>query len=55
MPTINSANLTLTTVGQTVTINVTFNAVFSPFERQLAGLGLIFHTSMSGEWTPQAA
>ena len=43
MPTINSANLTLTTVGQTVTINVTFNAVFTPFERQLAGLGLIFH------------
>ena len=43
MPTINSANLTLTTVGQTVTINVTFNAVFTPFERQLAGLGLKFH------------
>ena len=43
MPTINSANLTLTTVGQTVTVNVTFNAVFTPFERQLAGLGLKFH------------
>jgi len=43
MATINTATLTLTTVNQDVTINVTFNAVFSGFERQLAGLGMIFH------------
>jgi len=42
MPSTDSRNLTLTTVGSNVTINVTYNAVFSPFERHLAGLGLVF-------------
>ncbi len=43
MPSVNSAQLTLTTIGTNVTINVTFNAVFTAFERQLAGLGMTFH------------
>ena len=43
MPSVNSANLTLTTVNQNVTINIRFNAVFTEFERQLAGLGMSFH------------
>jgi hypothetical protein len=43
MATINSAALALITVDDTVTVSVTFNAVFTPFERQLAGLGLKFH------------
>jgi hypothetical protein len=43
MATINSAALALITVDDTVTVSVTFNAVFTPFERQLAGLGLRFH------------
>lgn len=42
MPTISSVNLTLTTVGPDVTINVKYQVVFTPFERHLAGLGLIF-------------
>jgi hypothetical protein len=42
MPTATSANLTLTTVDQTVTIRVRYTAGFSPFERHLANLGLIF-------------
>jgi Fe2+ transport system protein FeoA len=42
MPSTNSRNLTLTTVGSNVTIQVTYNAVFSSFERKLAELGLVF-------------
>jgi len=42
MPTTNNRQLTLTTVGTNVTIGVTYNAVFSVFERHLAGLGLVF-------------
>lgn len=42
MPTTNNRQLTLTTVGTNVTIGVTYNAVFSVFERRLAGLGLVF-------------
>lgn len=42
MPTTNNRQLTLTTVNADVTINVTYNAVFSVFERHLAGLGLVF-------------
>lgn len=42
MPTTNSRNLTLTTVDSNVTIKVTYNAVFSAFERHLAGLGLLY-------------
>jgi hypothetical protein len=43
MPSVNSAALTLTTTGQTVTLSVSYNAVFTAFERQLAGLGMTFH------------
>lgn len=42
MPTTSNRQLTLTTVGANVTINVTYNSVFSAFERHLAGLGLLF-------------
>ncbi len=42
MPSTNSRNLTLITIGSNVTIRVTYNAVFSPFERKLAELGLVF-------------
>ncbi len=42
MPTITSPNLTLTTRNDNVEINVTFIAMFTPFERQLAGLGMTF-------------
>jgi hypothetical protein len=43
MPSVNSAALALITVGQNVTVSVTYNAVFTAFERQLAGLGMGFH------------
>lgn len=44
MPTVENPTLTLTTVNATNSkIKVTFNARFSPFERQCAGLGLKFH------------
>lgn len=43
MPSINNPQLTLTAVNnQTVTINVTYNAVFSALERRLSALGLVF-------------
>jgi hypothetical protein len=42
MPTITNATLNLTTVNNDVTANVTFDAVFTPFERNLAGLGMTF-------------
>ena len=42
MPSTNSRDLTLTTVDTTVTVKVTYNAVFSPFERFLAANGLRF-------------
>jgi hypothetical protein len=42
MPTTNGLTLTLTTVDSTVTVRVTYNAVFSQFERKLAALGLEF-------------
>lgn len=42
MPTTNNRFQTLTTVGDNVTIRVTYNAVFSPLERHLAAKGLIF-------------
>jgi hypothetical protein len=43
MPSVNSAALALITIGQNVTVSVTYNAVFTEFERQLAGLGMTFH------------
>jgi hypothetical protein len=43
MPGTNSRNLTLTPAGGgNFTVNVTYNAVFSAFERNLAGLGMTF-------------
>jgi hypothetical protein len=42
MPTVSNTNLMLTTVNNTVTVNVTYDATFTPFERQLAGLGMDF-------------
>ena len=47
MPTVTNPTLTLTTVGSgssaEVTIDVTFDAVFTELERNLAVLGLKFH------------
>jgi hypothetical protein len=43
MPTVENPNLTLTTVNSNTTIRVTYNARFTPFERQLAGLGMRWH------------
>jgi hypothetical protein len=42
MPGTNSRNLTLTREGGNVRVTVTYNAVFSVFERNLAGLGMNF-------------
>ena len=42
MPSANNRQMTLTTVGNNVTINVTYNAVFTEFERHLCALGLTF-------------
>jgi len=42
MPGTNSRNLTLTREGGNVRVTVTYNAVFSAFERNLAGLGMNF-------------
>ena len=44
MPTVENANLTLKTVDNTVTIIVDFDGRFSPFERQLAALGMSYHS-----------
>lgn len=42
MPQVKNAKLSLPRSGSNVTINVTYDAVFSQFERRLAGLGLRF-------------
>jgi len=42
MPTTNSQNLTLIREGANVRVRVTYNVVFSAFERNLAGLGMQF-------------
>jgi hypothetical protein len=42
MPATNSRNLTLTREGTNVRVRVTYNVVFSAFERALAGLGMQF-------------
>lgn len=47
MPNTNSRNLTLNTIGANTTINVTYNAVFSPLERFLAANGLVFEERIS--------
>jgi len=47
MPTTNSRNLTLTREGSNVRVTVTYNVVFSSFERNLAGLGMNFIEQIS--------
>jgi|SRR5688572_27482057 hypothetical protein len=42
MPGTNSRNLTLTREGTNVRVTVTYNALFSAFERNLANLGMRF-------------
>ncbi|SRR6266498_321447 len=42
MPKTNNRKLTLIRDGDNVTINVTYDAIFTVFERRLAGLGLKF-------------
>lgn len=42
MPGTNSRNLTLTREGGNVRVTVTYNALFSAFERALANLGMTF-------------
>lgn len=47
MPTISATNLVLTTVDTNTTINVTYNATFSPFERFLAANGMVFREQIT--------
>jgi hypothetical protein len=47
MPTVENTNLTLTTVDGRVTIRVTYDARFTPFERQLADLGMRYHSHVN--------
>jgi|SRR5688572_16863336 len=42
MPGTNSRNLTITPDGANFRLTVTYNALFSTFERNLAGLGMTF-------------
>jgi hypothetical protein len=44
MPTVENPDLTLKTVNDTVTIIVDFDGRFSGFERQLAALGMTYHS-----------
>jgi hypothetical protein len=44
MSTVENPDLTLKTVDDTVTIIVDFDGRFSPFERQLAALGMTYHS-----------
>lgn len=56
MPTMNNQNLTLTTVNDKVTIKVTYNVGFSPFELHLVANGLKFqeHISVIGVDPPNS-
>ena len=47
MPTVENADLTLTTVDGRVTIRVTYDARFTPFERRLADLGMRYHSHIN--------
>jgi hypothetical protein len=47
MPQVKNAQLTLPRSGARVTINITYEAVFSEFERRLAGLGLKFQEQIT--------
>ena len=42
MPTVSNTTLTLTTVNTDTTIDVTYDATYTEFEQQLAGLGMTF-------------
>ncbi len=44
MPTVENANLTLRTVDDQVNVIVDFDVRFSAFERQLAALGMRYHS-----------
>lgn len=47
MPTIENPRLTLTEQDGRVRMRVTYNARFTPFERQLVGLGMSYHTHIN--------
>lgn len=47
MPQVKNAQLALPRVGENVTIKITYDAVFSEFERRLAGLGLKFQEQIT--------
>ncbi|HEX3249932.1 MAG TPA: hypothetical protein VHS05_10930 [Pyrinomonadaceae bacterium] len=47
MPRVKNAKLTLPRDGANVTINITFDVVFSQFERRLAHLGLAFQDEIA--------
>lgn len=47
MAAISNANLTLTTTGNTTTVNVVYKATFSPFERFLASKGMRFQEKIA--------
>jgi hypothetical protein len=47
MPTVSNAVLSLPRNGANVTINMTYDAVFTEFERHLAGLGLAFREELT--------
>ena len=47
MPKVKNAHLTLDRKGAKVTVKITYDAVFSEFERHLAGLGLVFQERLS--------
>jgi len=47
MPQVKNARLTLDRDGAKVTVSITYDAVFSEFERHLAGLGLVFQERLA--------
>ena len=47
MPTVANANLRLTESGGQVTINVTYDVTFSAYEKQLARLGMDYHSHVT--------
>jgi hypothetical protein len=47
MPEVNNTNLTLTTSDGSVEVRVRYDVTFSPLERQLAALGMEFHSHIT--------
>jgi hypothetical protein len=47
MPTVTNPNLTLTESEGRVTVRVRYTATFTPFERQLVGLGASYHSHIT--------